>query len=140
MRVGGCPEVWQERWLRCFAHPLGGIDMLLLLQPLWKKQLGFLVSLCLLSRICLNCACMQLFLVPYSFFVFCCSKRGMSRCKLHCPKGSQVLDLSHSRPHPRDCFLFKLFLFFLFLIFLKFILCLVALDLCCRSWTFSSCG
>ena len=41
----------------------------------------FLVSLNLLSRICPNCACMQLFLVPYSFFELCCLKRGVSRCK-----------------------------------------------------------
>ena len=32
---------------------------------------------------------MQLFLVPYSFFVFCCWRRGVSRCK-HCSKGFQV--------------------------------------------------
>ena len=33
------------------------------------------------SRICPNCTCTQLFLVPYSFFVFCCSRRGVSKCK-----------------------------------------------------------
>ena len=31
------------------------------------------------SRICPNCACTQLFLVPYSFFVFCYSRRGVFR-------------------------------------------------------------
>lgn len=45
-------------------------DPLLLLQAPQKQQLGFLVSLCPLSRICPNCACMQLFLVPdNSYFV-----------------------------------------------------------------------
>ena len=43
----------------------------------------------MLSRICPNCACSQLFLVPYSFFVFRCSKRCLFWCK-HCSKGSQV--------------------------------------------------
>ena len=59
-----CPGVRPERWLRCFAHPLGGgvcrghakyldfaPDPLLLLQALQKWQLGFLVSLYLLSII-----------------------------------------------------------------------------------------
>ena len=41
------------------------------------------------SRICPNYTCMGLFLVPYSFFVFCCWRRGVSRCK-HCSKGFQV--------------------------------------------------
>ena len=50
------------------------------------------------SRICPNCACTQLFLVPYSFFVFCSLRRGVSRCK-RCSKGSQVPGLSHS---PRE--------------------------------------
>ena len=43
----------------------------------------------LLSIICPSCACMQSFLVPYSFFVFCCLRRLLSRCK-HCGKGFQV--------------------------------------------------
>ena len=44
---------------------------------------GFLVFLYLLSIICPNCACTQLFLVLCSFFVFCCWRTGVSRCK-HC--------------------------------------------------------
>ena len=37
-----------------------------------------------------NCTCTQLFLVPYiSFFVFCCWRRCLSRCK-PCSKGAQV--------------------------------------------------
>ena len=31
-----------------------------------------------LSIICPSCSCGQLFLVPYSFFVFCCSRRCVS--------------------------------------------------------------
>ena len=65
---------------------------LLLLQALQQWQLGFLVFFYLLSRICPNCVSMQLFLVPYNFFAFCCSRKGVSRCK-HCStaaKGPQV--------------------------------------------------
>ena len=47
-------------------------------------------SLCyLLPQIFPNCTCVQLFLVPYSSFVFCRSRRGASTCK-HCSKGSRV--------------------------------------------------
>ena len=76
------------------SHPLGDVvlrghaqypaftsDPLLLLEAFQKWQLGFLVSMYLLSRIYSNSTCMQLFLVPYSFFIFCCSRRGVSRCK-----------------------------------------------------------
>ena len=92
VRVGVCPGV-ELRW---FAHPFGGAvrrghaqypafapNTLFLLRALQKWQLGFLVFCIFLSIICLNCACRQLFLVPYSFFVFCCWRRGLSRCK-HC--------------------------------------------------------
>ena len=50
------------------------------------------------SRICPNCTWIKLFLVPYSFFVFCCSRGGVSRCK-HCrtaaedPKSQLVSDI-----------------------------------------------
>ena len=54
------------------------------------------VGFCLFVRFCIllsilrpNCTCMQLFLVPYSFFVFCCLRRHLSRCR-RCSKGSQV--------------------------------------------------
>ena len=40
------------------------------------------------SSICPNCTCTQLFLVPYSFFVFCCWRRGVSRCK-HCSSAAK---------------------------------------------------
>ena len=97
-----CPGVRPEGWLRRFAHPFGGVvcrehaqypafvtDTLFLLPPLQKWQLGFWSFCILLSIICPNCACMQLFLVPHSFFVFCCLRRCLSRCK-HCSKVSQV--------------------------------------------------
>ena len=48
-----------------------------------------LFVLYLLSIICSNCTCTRLFLVPCSFSVFCCWRRGLSRSK-HCSKGSQV--------------------------------------------------
>ena len=51
---------------------------------------GFLSFCIFLSIICPNCAAYaQLFLVPYSFFVFCCLKKPLVRCK-NCSKGSQV--------------------------------------------------
>ena len=50
-------------------------DTQFLLPALQKWQLDFfLVFLYLLSRVCPNCACRQLILVLYSFFVFCCSE------------------------------------------------------------------
>ena len=66
-----------------FAVPYFFSRPLVLRPALQKWLLGFLVSLYLLSRICPNCTCTQLFLVPYSFFVFCCSRRCLSGCK-HC--------------------------------------------------------
>ena len=40
------------------------------------------VCLCIFwSRICPNWGCTQLFLVPHSFFVFCYSRRHVSKCK-----------------------------------------------------------
>ena len=58
MRVGMCPGVGPEGWLRRFAHPSGGVvcrghaqypafvpNTLFLLQALQKWQLGFVVSL-----------------------------------------------------------------------------------------------
>ena len=50
----------------------------------------WVLGLCiLLSIICPNCSCKQLFLIPDSSFVFCCWRRRLSRCE-HCSKGSQV--------------------------------------------------
>ena len=57
---------------------------------------GFSISL---SIICLNCTCTELFLVPCNFFVFCCSRRHLSRCK-HEAKGAR------SQPYPSNKCLF----------------------------------
>ena len=59
---------------------------LLLLPTLRKWQLGFSY---LVVHDLPQLACMQLFLVPYSFFVFCCWRRRASRYK-QCCKGSWV--------------------------------------------------
>ena len=56
-----------------------------------KWHLHSLVFLYLLSRICPSCAWTQQCFTPDSFFVFCCARKGVSRCK-HCSKGSQVPD------------------------------------------------
>ena len=61
----------------------------------------------------------QLFLVPYSFFVLCCLRRCLSRCK-HCSKGSKVLAYLISMPVLR--------IFFKFIYFIN--LFLAALGLC----------
>ena len=81
------------------SHAVCKVPMLLLLTPSlcsrllksgqWWLLLLFGLFVSLGSRICPNCACIQLFLVPCSFFVFCCLRRGMSRSK-HCTKGSQI--------------------------------------------------
>ena len=67
----------------------GGIHITLLLLPVLQKwQLNFFVFCILLSIICPNCACTQLFSVPYSFFAFCCLRRCLSRCK-HCSAAAE---------------------------------------------------
>ena len=101
VRVGVCPGVGPDGWLRWSAHPFGGVVCKGHAQcPAFAPGssraavglFGLFVSFG--SRICPSCACTQLFLVPYSFFVFCCSRRGVSRCK-HCSKGSQVPAKGH---------------------------------------------
>ena len=52
-----------------------------------ETAVGFWLS-CILYIICPPCACMQLFLAPHFFLVFCCFRRHLSRCK-------------HSREGPR---------------------------------------
>ena len=44
----------------------------------------------LLSRICPDCPCMKLFLVPYSFSVFCCSRCVQVQALQHYSKESQI--------------------------------------------------
>ena len=96
VRVRVCPGVGPEGWLRWFAHPFvmlcaGGMHSTLFLLPTpcffsWLFRSGiwaFLVFLYFLSIICPNWACTQLFLVPYSFFVFFGLRKCLSRCK-HC--------------------------------------------------------
>ena len=78
VRVGVYPGVRQEDGLGGLPTPLvvlsagGVLSALLLLLALQKWQLGFWSFCILLSIICPNYACTQLFLVPYIFFVFCC--------------------------------------------------------------------
>ena len=60
--------------------------------------LGFLVSLCLLSRICPSCACVQFLFVPYSLFVFCCVRRDMRRAVFRCKRCSPATKGPESQP------------------------------------------
>ena len=82
-------------WLRCLAPPLvlssarGIHSTLLLLPALQKWWLSNLVFLYLLSRLRPYCTCRQLFLALCTFFVFCCLRRHLSRCK-HSSQGSQA--------------------------------------------------
>ena len=46
-----------------------------------KVAVGFLVSVSF-ARICPNCVCVRLLLVPYSFFVFCCSRTSVSKASI----------------------------------------------------------
>ena len=52
-------------WTPCFCSRLFRV----------AAGFSFLVFLYLVVHICPNCMYTQLFLVPYSFFVFCCSRR-----------------------------------------------------------------
>ena len=95
VRIGVCPGVRPEGCLRCFAHPFDGVEVQgvcaapcfcswhrVFRSRLFRSGSWVFWSFCiLLSIICPNCTCTQLFLVPYSFFVFCCSRRGVSSCK-----------------------------------------------------------
>ena len=68
-----------------------------------KQQLGFWLFCILWLIICPNCGCMQFFLVSCSFFVFCCSRRCLSRCQ-HSSQGPQVsacLRDTRTKPKPR---------------------------------------
>ena len=80
---------------------------LLLLLALQKQHLGFWSLYILLSIICPNYACTHLFSVPYAYFVFCCPRRHLSRCK-QCTEGlrSQVptyLNSGHMGPPCMGC-------------------------------------
>ena len=101
-RVGACSGVELEGWLRWFAYPSDGVECKghmqypafapnthFFLPALQKWQLDFGALCIFLSIICSSCTCTQLFLVPYSFFVFCCSKRHLSRYQ-HSSKGPRI--------------------------------------------------
>ena len=81
-------------WIRWSAHPLGGAVCRdharypAFAPGTWEVAAGFW-PFCILFILCPSRACVQLFLVPYSFFIFHCSRRYLSRRK-HCSNGSQV--------------------------------------------------
>ena len=73
-----------------FTYPLGGgVCRGHLQYPIFAPGSSkvavvfFDLVVCSGSRICPSRACMRLLLVSYSFCVFCCWRRGVSRCK-HC--------------------------------------------------------
>ena len=93
VRVGVCPGVRLEQWLRWFSLTFvvlsgGGMHSTLFYAPdthfapgSLEMAVGFYIYI-FGSRICPNCMCSQLSLVLYSFFVFCSLRRGVSKCKL----------------------------------------------------------
>ena len=78
---------WPEEWLGWFAHPLNdkvavGQVYLTFAPGSSKVIVEFLWSLCIFCpEFAPTAACIQLFLVLYSFIVFYCSRRGVSRFK-----------------------------------------------------------
>ena len=114
VRVGVCPPVRPEGWLRCFVHSVGGGVCRGLVQYRFCSGLFrcgswvFGLSVSFGSRIYTTYTCTQLFVVPYSFFAFCCSKRRVSRSK-YCRTvakdlRSQPVSVSDGRKHrnPRN--------------------------------------
>ena len=107
-----CPGVRPERCLRCFANPSGGsvewrgICTSLAAKTCFYfrlfKSTSWVFWVTFVSfgfRICPNCSCTQLSLIPHSFFIFYCSRRSMSRCK---PALQKVPDPSLSHSPMRD--------------------------------------
>ena len=92
-----CSGVRADGWLRWFAHPLGGVVCRGHAQyPAFaadssKVAFGVFWSFCILFLYLIRsyCTCMKLFLIPYSFFVFCWLRKHLSRYK-HCSQGSQI--------------------------------------------------
>ena len=92
VRVGVYPGVGPKGWLR-FAHPFvvlcaGGMPSTLLLLPTscfcsWLFRSGSWSFCIFWPEFAPTGHAQQLFLVPYSFFVFFSSRRLLSRCK-HC--------------------------------------------------------
>ena len=100
-----CPGVGLEGWLRCFAHPSGGVvcwghaqypafapDTLLLLWALQKWQLGYFG---LFVSFVQNLPQLHMHLVIFSHIQFLCILLLEERCVQvqalqHCSKGSQV--------------------------------------------------
>ena len=97
----------------------GMCSSLLLLRTLQKWQFSSLVSLYLSSKIFPNCCMHAVIFSPIQFLCILLLKERYVQVQTlqHCSKGSQVLDLSYSRPHPRDCFLFKFCNFYYFWFF-----------------------
>ena len=100
VRVGVGQELGQRGSLGGFPTPVvvscaGDMcsSLLPLLTPCFCFQKCFISgnfwSFCILSITCLNWACLQLLLVPYSFFVFRGLKSCLFRCK-PCRKWFQV--------------------------------------------------
>ena len=98
VRVGVCPGIMPEGWLRCFTHPLGGVvcrrlvQYPVLLQPLQKWQLGFF-GLCIFGVQNLPQLCMHTLI--FSPIQFLCILLLKERCVQvqalqHCSKGLQV--------------------------------------------------
>ena len=88
------------------AGIMHGILLLLLSPQTW--WLGFDLFRILLFIICLNCTHVQLFLVPYNFFIFCCWKRCLSMCK-DCSRVCRFQPVSDLRDYSKYLYLHSTF-------------------------------
>ena len=102
LRVEVCQGVGLEGWPGWFAHPLGcGVCRVRAQYPAFapgSSKVAFWIFGLFVSFV-QNWPQLHIhafILAPYSFFVFCCLKRGVSRCK-HCSplaKGSRSQSVS----------------------------------------------
>lgn len=96
---------WAKGWLKWFAHPFSGVCMghVALFQipcsQLFRSGSWDFWSFCILSVICPNWMCRQLFLIPYSFFVFCYSRRFQVQAPQQRVPGPKLSpSLAHTSP------------------------------------------
>ena len=95
VRVGAGPRFGLEGWLGWSAHPLAfAVCRDHTAVPCFCS--GHLRSSSWVFGLFISCSKFvptahvhSYFLLPYSFFIFCCSRKHLSRCK-HCRQGSQV--------------------------------------------------
>ena len=107
-----CPGVWLKGWLRWIPHPSGGVECrghvhyptfapnpLLLLLRSGSWVFGLFVSF---GPKFAPAAYAHSYFHSHSFFVFCCWRRSLSRCK-HCSKEPPGPRLSQNHKTLENC-------------------------------------